>query len=45
MVGLGWVELVIVAALGCGCVVFPLALAVVVLWLIRSGRKPKPAQE
>jgi hypothetical protein len=35
-------ELVIIAGLGCGCVVLPLAAAVIVLLVIRQGRR-KPA--
>ena len=38
--GLGWAEIIIVAGLGCGCVVMPLAAAVIVLLVIRKGKKP-----
>ena len=36
---LGWMELVIIAGLGCGCVALPLAAAIVILLLIRKGKK------
>jgi hypothetical protein len=41
-VALGWVEIIIVAGLGCGCVVLPLVAAVIILLVIHQGKK-RPA--
>jgi hypothetical protein len=38
---LGILELVIIAGLGCGCVVLPLAVAAIILLVVRQGRRGK----